>query len=53
MNHQPLQAGVIDIKQRDIRLPNELLHNDSPTTTGWDDGHKVEGHKTTQGVITQ
>ena len=37
----------------DVRLHSELLHNDSPTTTGWDDGHKVEGHKTTQGVITQ
>ena len=43
MNHQPLQAGVIDIKQRDIRL-----HDESPTTAGWGDGHKVEGHKTTQ-----
>ena len=48
MSHLPLQAGVMVIKQRDIRLPNELLHNESPTTAGWGDGHKVEGHKTTQ-----
>ena len=43
MSHLPPQAGVIAIKQRDLRLDNE-----SPTTAGWGDSHKAEGCKTTQ-----
>ena len=35
MSHLPPQAGVIAIQQRDVRL-----HNESPTTAGWGDGHK-------------
>ena len=43
MSHQPLQAGVTVIKQRDLRLDNE-----SPTTAGWGDSHKAEGPKIRQ-----